>query len=153
MNNNNNNNINYSLKDDLLVDKYIIATDKQKKLMKINLLHDLADLCVNYQINITKNYSINDDYYDIKREYDYHKKCISKNINNLNNTIPNQYNDIYIFASDKEKIMMKYTLLRKLSNLSTNYNITPSKNYSMNDNYYDIKLEYIKMKFIKNNNI
>lgn len=53
---------------------------------------------------------MNDNYYDIKREYVYYKRNISKNMNNLNNTIPKQYNnnDNYIFASDKEKILIKY---------------------------------------------
>ena len=137
----NNNNINYSLKNDLLIDKYMFATDEQKRLMKIKLLYDLADLCGDYQITLTKNYSIHDNYYDIKREYVYYKKYIS-HVNN----------NIYIFASDKEKIMMKYTLLRKIYKLSTKYNIPLSKNYTINDNYYDIKLEYIKIKFIKNIN-
>ena len=151
---NNNNNINYSLKDELLIDKYMFATSEQKKLMKINLLRDFANLATYYPIDISKNYSIHDNYYDIKREYVYYKKYISKNINNLNITIPkyNTNNDIYIIASDKEKIIIKYKLLRDLLELSTKYNITLSKNYTINDNYYDIKLEYIKIKFIKNIN-
>jgi len=150
----NNNKINYSLKDDLLIDKYMFVTSEHKKLMKINLLYDFADLCAHYSIDISKNYSINDDYYDIKREYVYYKKYISKNINNLNITIPkyNANNNIYIFASDKEKKVMKYKLLRDLLELSTKYNLTLSKNYTINDNYYDIKLEYIRIKFIKNIN-
>jgi len=151
----NNNNINYSLKDELLIDKYMFTTSEQKKLMKINLLRDFANLVANYPINISKNYSIHDNYYDIKREYVYYKKYISKNRINLNNTIPkyNTNNDIYIFISDKEKTFKRYNLLRKLYNLTTYYNVTLSKNYTIHNNYYDIKLEYIRIKFIKHNNI
>jgi len=127
----NNNIINYSLKDNLLIDKYMFATSEQKKLMKINLLYNLADLCVYYHINISKNYSMNDNYYDIKREYVYYKKYFSKNMNNLNNVNfiikPYHKYDSYILASDKEKTFKRYNLLRKLYSLSKHYNINLSK--------------------------
>ena len=54
------------------LDEYQKASDRDKLIMKYNLLRNLATLAAEQNLTLIKNYSINDDYYDIKREYDYH---------------------------------------------------------------------------------
>jgi len=54
------------------LDEYQKASDKEKLIMKYNLLRNLATLAAEQNLTLIKNYNIHDDYYDIKREYDYH---------------------------------------------------------------------------------
>ena len=54
------------------LDEYQKASEKDKLIMKYNLLRNLATIATEQNLTLLKNYSINDDYYDIKREYDYH---------------------------------------------------------------------------------
>ena len=54
------------------LDEYQKASDRDKLIMKYNLLRNLATLAAEQNLTLIKNYNIHDDYYDIKREYDYH---------------------------------------------------------------------------------
>ena len=54
------------------LDDYQRATPQEKMQMKFNLLRKLAELKVDYKVQFFKDYTLKDDYYDIKREYDYH---------------------------------------------------------------------------------
>lgn len=54
------------------LDEYQKASNKEKLIMKYNLLRNLAAFAAEQNLTLIKNYNINDDYYDIKREYDYH---------------------------------------------------------------------------------
>jgi len=54
------------------LDNYQRANQQEKRLMKFTLLRKLAKLKQEYGIQLYTDYSLNDDYYDIKREYDYH---------------------------------------------------------------------------------
>ena len=54
------------------LDEYQRASDIEKGRMKYILLRKLADLAATNHLVLFKNYTLNDDYYDIKREYEYH---------------------------------------------------------------------------------
>lgn len=54
------------------LDPYEIATPKEKKQMKYRLLRKLAQLIEENKLIPSEDFSMNHDYYDIKREYDYH---------------------------------------------------------------------------------
>lgn len=54
-------------------DEYALATDSQKRIMKLKLLRQLAELARNNDdVRITEDYNMNSDYYAMKAEYDYH---------------------------------------------------------------------------------
>jgi len=72
------------------LDEYQKASDRDKLIMKYNLLRNLATLAAEQNLTLIKNYNIHDDYYDIKREYDYHtgiraKKNVCKKSNKMDN--------------------------------------------------------------------
>lgn len=54
------------------LDDYQRASAQEKMQMKFNLLRKLAELKVEHKVQFFKEYTLKDDYYDIKREYDYH---------------------------------------------------------------------------------
>ena len=53
-------------------------TPQQQRITKYDLLMKLATLVKENGIQITSDYNMNSDYYDIKREYDYHVRVRSK---------------------------------------------------------------------------
>ena len=62
------------------LDEYQRASPSEKQRMKYVLLRKLASLAVENKLLLSKNYTLNDDYYDIKREYEYHTGERSKHI-------------------------------------------------------------------------
>ena len=60
------------------LDEYQKASEKDKKQMKYFLLRKLGDLATDRKLILFRDYTINDDYYDIKREYDYQTGEIAK---------------------------------------------------------------------------
>ena len=57
---------------------YENLTPQQQKIVKYDLLMKMAELVKQNGIQITTDYNMNSDYYDIKREYDYHIKVRGK---------------------------------------------------------------------------
>ena len=51
---------------------------QQQRIIKYDLLMKLADLVKTNGIQITTDYNMNSNYYDIKREYDYHVRVGGK---------------------------------------------------------------------------
>ena len=51
---------------------------QQQRIIKYDLLMKLADLVKTNGIQITTDYNMNSNYYDIKREYDYHVRVRGK---------------------------------------------------------------------------
>ena len=54
------------------LDPYELASPKEKKRMKYELLRKLAQTAEENHLVLSENFSLKDDYYDIKREYEYH---------------------------------------------------------------------------------
>lgn len=59
-------------------DDYEKLSPYKKKQRKLTLLGELGDLANNQNIPLTKPYTINSDYYEMKYELEYHKKIIDK---------------------------------------------------------------------------
>ena len=64
--------------DDDEYDDYNSLSEYKKKQRKLVLLGELGDLAKNRGIKLTKSYSINSDYYEMKHELEFHRKIINK---------------------------------------------------------------------------
>lgn len=64
--------------DDDEYDDYTSLSEYKKKQRKLVLLGELGDYAKNRGIKLTKSYSINSDYYEMKHELEFHKKIINK---------------------------------------------------------------------------
>lgn len=64
--------------DDDEYDDYNSLSEYKKKQRKLVLLGELGDLAKNRGIKLTKPYSINSDYYEMKHELEFHRKIINK---------------------------------------------------------------------------
>lgn len=58
--------------------EYENLTPQQQRIVKYDLLMKLAELVKTNGIQVTADYNMNSDYYDIKREYDYHIRVRGK---------------------------------------------------------------------------
>lgn len=58
--------------------EYESLTPQQQRIVKYDLLMKLADLVKTNGIQVTTDYTMDDDFYEIKREYDYHIRVRGK---------------------------------------------------------------------------
>lgn len=76
---------------------------QQQRIIKYDLLMKLADLVKTNGIQITTDYNMNSNYYDIKREYDYHVRVRGKK-----RTISTIYSGIICAAKGLEFLNNKF---------------------------------------------
>ena len=76
---------------------------QQQRIIKYDLLMKLADLVKTNGIQITTDYNMNSNYYDIKREYDYHVRVRGKK-----RTISTMYSGIICAAKGLEFLNNKF---------------------------------------------
>lgn len=76
---------------------------QQQRIIKYDLLMKLADLIKTNGIQITTDYNMNSNYYDIKREYDYHVRVRGKK-----RTISTIYSGIICAAKGLEFLNNKF---------------------------------------------